>query len=190
MVQGRLANPQRVLTTGQIARICNVAPRTVSKWFDLGQLRGYRIPGSRDRRVPVDQLVRFMKAHDMPLNGLDAGPRRILVVHPDPEMAATLVQRLNQIGYEASSAGSLFEAGLLAERTRPHAVLLDQDTDDQAADVASVLRRQLDLGDVKLLIAREHADAMRDESADGFDGVVSKPFTMADLAGVLNGLFQ
>ena len=65
---------QNVLTTGQVAKICNVAPRTVSKWFDSGRLRGYRIPGSKDRRIPLEQLVRFMKAHHMPLNGLDGGP--------------------------------------------------------------------------------------------------------------------
>ena len=39
---------KEVFTTGEVARICNVAPRTVSKWFDTGQLRGYRIPGSKD----------------------------------------------------------------------------------------------------------------------------------------------
>lgn len=63
-----------VLTTGEVAKICNVAPRTVSKWFDSGQLRGYRIPGSKDRRIPVSQLVRFMRAHGIPLNGLDGEP--------------------------------------------------------------------------------------------------------------------
>jgi len=39
-----------VLTTGQVAQICNVAPRTVTKWFDSGRLKGYRIPGSKDRK--------------------------------------------------------------------------------------------------------------------------------------------
>ena len=58
-----------VLTTGQVSRICHVAPRTVCRWFDRGQLRGYRIPGSRDRRIPVTELARFMKAHNM---GTDA----------------------------------------------------------------------------------------------------------------------
>ncbi len=62
---------KNVLTTGEVAKLCNVAPRTVSKWFDAGQLRGYRIPGSKDRRIPVDQLMRFMRAHGLPLNGLD-----------------------------------------------------------------------------------------------------------------------
>jgi excisionase family DNA binding protein len=42
----------KVFTTGQVAKICKVAPRTVSKWFDSGRLKGYRIPGSQDRRIP------------------------------------------------------------------------------------------------------------------------------------------
>lgn len=37
-----------VYTTGEVARICQVAPRTVSKWFDTGRLKGYRIAGSPD----------------------------------------------------------------------------------------------------------------------------------------------
>src|SRR5512146_2882801 len=73
-----------VLTTGEVARICHVAPRTVSKWFDTGKLRGYRIPGSRDRRIPVDQLIRFMRAHDIPLKGLDGGTLRVLLVDDEP----------------------------------------------------------------------------------------------------------
>ena len=41
-----MAIDKEVLTTGEVAKICNVAPRTVSKWFDSGSLKGYRIPGS------------------------------------------------------------------------------------------------------------------------------------------------
>src|SRR6185436_10019854 len=69
-----------VLTTGEVAMICSVAPRTVSKWFDSGALHGYRIPGSKDRRIPLNQLIRFMKQHGMPLNGLMTGATRVLIV--------------------------------------------------------------------------------------------------------------
>ena len=61
-----MARGKKVLTTGEVANICNVAPRTVSMWVDRGLLEGYRIPGSRDRRVPVAELVRFMKEHNIP----------------------------------------------------------------------------------------------------------------------------
>ena len=76
-----------VLTTGQVAKICNDAPRTVSKWFDSGQLRGYRIPGSKDRRIPLAQLIRFMQAHNIPLGDLDTGTVRVLILDSDPELA-------------------------------------------------------------------------------------------------------
>ena len=61
-----MAKGKKVLTTGEVAEICNVASRTVGKWFDGGLLKGYRIPGSRDRRIPVGELVRFMKAYEIP----------------------------------------------------------------------------------------------------------------------------
>lgn len=54
-------------TTGQIAKLFRVAPRTVSKWFDSGRMKGYRIPGSNDRRVPIECLRQFCKDHDLPV---------------------------------------------------------------------------------------------------------------------------
>jgi len=55
----------KVFTTGQVAKICKVAPRTVSKWFDSGGLKGWRIPGSQDRRIPEPSLKEFMEKHNM-----------------------------------------------------------------------------------------------------------------------------
>lgn len=74
-----------IFTTGQVARICKVAPRTVSKWFDSGRLRGYRIPGSQDRRIPREHLIRFLKEHGMPLGELEdeAMGKLLLVGTPD-----------------------------------------------------------------------------------------------------------
>ena len=61
-----MAKGKKVLTTGQVAKICNVASRTVTKWFDKKLLKGYRIPGSKDRRIPVAELVRFMTEYEIP----------------------------------------------------------------------------------------------------------------------------
>lgn len=54
-----------VYTTGRIATICKVAPRTVSKWIDSERLPGYRIPGSNDRRVLGSTLRQFMMSSGM-----------------------------------------------------------------------------------------------------------------------------
>lgn len=56
---------KQVLTTGDVSIVCNVAPRTVSKWIDTGVLKGYKIPNSADRRVTRDSLRQFIVDNDM-----------------------------------------------------------------------------------------------------------------------------
>ena len=102
-----------VLTTGEVAKICNVAPRTVSKWFDSGALHGYRIPGSKDRRIPLNQLIRFMKQHGMPLNGLMTGCTRVLIVDDEQDIVEVLEKILeDEAKYEVEVAHGGFAAGV------------------------------------------------------------------------------
>ena len=56
---------RRTFTTGMIANLCEVAPRSVSKWIDGGKLPGYRLPGSADRRVKREDLVAFLRSHNL-----------------------------------------------------------------------------------------------------------------------------
>ncbi len=116
-----------VLTTGQVARICRVAPRTVSKWFDRGQLTGYKIPGSRDRRIPVRQLVSFMKEHGMPTDELEAATSlTLLIAGPGTrtdDIASAISGRT-----DVARAATLFEAGCIVERQRPSAIVIDVET--------------------------------------------------------------
>ena len=85
----------KVFTTGQVAKICKVAPRTVSKWFDSGRLTGYRIPGSQDRRIPREYLIKFLKEHGMPLGELeDEAMAKVLVVGQDQVLIENLKRNL------------------------------------------------------------------------------------------------
>jgi len=62
-----MAKANNVLTTGDVAKICTVSVGTVYKWFDKALLAGYRIPGSRDRRIPIAELARFMAVNKIPI---------------------------------------------------------------------------------------------------------------------------
>src|SRR5437868_13570428 len=108
-----------VLTTGEVAKICNVAPRTVSKWFDSGALYGYRIPGSKDCGIPLNQLIRFMKQHGMPLNGLMTGSTGILIIDDEQDIVEVLEKILeDEAKYEVEVAKGGFAAGVTADRFR------------------------------------------------------------------------
>jgi excisionase family DNA binding protein len=68
---------KRVLRTGDIAKICSVATRTVQKWFDEGILKGYKLPDSKDRRVRAEDLKEFMDQYNIPTEDwlTDAHPK-------------------------------------------------------------------------------------------------------------------
>ena len=108
-----------IFTTGQVAKICKVAPRTVSKWFDSGRLRGYRIPGSQDRRIPREHLIRFLKEHGMPLGELeDEAMGKLLLVGVDANVRGQLMDLMPPEDYKTESAASGFEAGIQPQDRR------------------------------------------------------------------------
>jgi excisionase family DNA binding protein len=170
-----------VLTTGEVAKICNVAPRTVSKWFDSGALHGYRIPGSKDRRIPLNQLIRFMKQHGMPLNGLMTGCTRVLIVDGEQDIVEVLEKILeDEAKYEVEVARGGFAAGLTAEKFRPHVILLDMHLPDiDGREVAKQVKSNPDLQLTKVIAM---SGKMTDEESKGlsaggeFDGFLRKPF--------------
>lgn len=176
-----------VYTTGEVARICHVAPRTVSKWVDTGQLRGYRIPGSRDRRIPVEHLQAFMRAHGIPADLLDAGPYRVLIVDADTPLE--LAETLNGTDrFEVRTASNDFEAGLMAQQFHPNAIVLDvADSIDDAVTVCRNIKENAALAGTKVLAAgADLGDATQQQLRQfGFDGFLGKKYSPAQLAKAL-----
>jgi len=179
-----LPGGKSVLTTGEVARVCHVAPRTVSKWFDSGRLRGYRIPGSRDRRIPVAHLVAFMRAHGIPLDGLDGGVCRVLVLDPNPPRA--VLRALNESErYTVRTATNEFEAGVLAQQLRPHAIVVDVGAGDAAREVLKTVRASADIAGAKVIAtgARLKDNVIERLTQSGCDAYLAKPYGLRDLAG-------
>lgn len=175
-----MARQKDILTTGEVAKICNVAPRTVSKWFDSGQLKGYRIPGSKDRRIPLSALIRFMKQHNIPLDGLQSGQTRVLLVDDETEIVDVLEKVLaEQANYEVHTAHSGFSAGIECEKFRPHVMLLDMHLGDiKGEDVLKLIRSNDDLQLTKVIaMSGKLTDGQAQHLLNnGFDGYLKKPF--------------
>ncbi|GAB4108673.1 MAG: response regulator [Phycisphaeraceae bacterium] len=169
-----------ILTTGEVAKICNVAPRTVSKWFDSGQLRGYRIPGSKDRRIPLNALIKFMKAHNIPMDGLQSGHMRVLIVDNETETVQVLEKVLaEQANYEVRVVHSGFACGVECEKFRPHVMLLDMHLSDvKGEDILKQIRGNDDLQLTKVIaMSGKLTDGQAQHLVQsGFDGYLKKPF--------------
>lgn len=184
-----MAKGKNVLTTGDVARICNVAPRTVSKWFDNGRLKGYRIPGSKDRRIPINELIRFMKANDMPAGALSAGKMRVLIVNSDDEAALNLAGNLSsKADYDVKTVNTEFETGFIAQKFAPHVLLLNLSSSDiNAARICKIIRKDNDLQATKVIAIANH---LSDEDLSklpqqGFDAYVTDNADITEMIRVI-----
>ena len=159
---------KKVFTTGQVAKICKVAPRTVSKWFDSGRLRGYRIPGSQDRRIPREHLIRFLKEHGMPLGrargrGMAQDPhhRRRKALHRPHHRNCCPRTKTTSTSWPTSG----FEAGIQAESFHPDTIIIDLAMGrSEALQIAQNLRRNPQY-EATLIIALASEDEAAPEAA-------------------------
>jgi hypothetical protein len=117
-----------LLSTGGVARLLRVAHGTAAKLIDSGQIRGYRIPGSGDRRVAMPDLVAFCEANGIPVPvgqpGSPPAVTRILFVSVDVSLADG-VRRTLPCDLEVTHCPDWLSAGAFWQRDRPAAVVID-----------------------------------------------------------------
>ena len=174
---------KKVFTTGQVAKICKVAPRTVSKWFDSGRLKGYRIPGSQDRRIPREQLIRFLKEHGMPLGELEEEEwHKVLLIGTEKLFNDRIKELLPENDdYKFQYANSGFEAGMLAGNFQPDTIIIDLGL-GRAESIQIVARLRSDethTGTLIVGLASEDEAAPEQLNQYGFNDIFKKPFDLA-----------
>jgi excisionase family DNA binding protein len=183
---------KKVFTTGQVAKICKVAPRTVSKWFDSGRLKGYRIPGSQDRRIPREQLIRFLKEHGMPLGELEEEEwHKVLLIGTEKLFNDRIKELLPENDdYKFQYANSGFEAGMLAGNFQPDTIIIDLGL-GRAESIQIVARLRSDethTGTLIVGLASEDEAAPEQLSQYGFNDIFKKPFDVALLGEKIKGI--
>ena len=174
-----------LFTTGEAAEICKVSQQTIIRCFDAGRLEGFRVPGSRFRRIPRQNLVRFMKDNNIPLDTIDSGKRKILIVDDDAEIVELLEDVLERDGrFEVQTASSGYEAGMATEKFRPELILLDYMLPDVNGNVVcQAIRRNSDFENIKIIIIS--GVVKQDEIAQllksGAEDFIRKPFNITEL---------
>ncbi len=176
---------KQVFTTGEAAEICKVSQQTIIRCFDSGRLNGFRVPGSRFRRIPRIELLRFMKANDIPTDALESTRKRVLVVDDDEQIIELFLDVLSRDDrFEVKSARTGYDAGMLTEQFRPHVLLLDYLLPDVNGNlVCDRIRSNPELNDTKIIIIsgvvnQDEIDTLLRSGADDF---VKKPFNIEKL---------
>ena len=169
-----------VFTTGEAAKICKVSQQTIIRCFDSGQLKGFRVPGSRFRRIPRDQLYAFMRDNGIPTDALDSGRRKLLIVDDDQDLVDLLVDHFERDGrFDVRSVNNGFGAGMQIKEFRPDLVVLDIMLPDiNGMEVCQLVRSDETMDDVRIIcisgmVEEDRIQQLRDAGANDF---LKKPF--------------
>jgi excisionase family DNA binding protein len=174
-----------VFTTGEAADICKVSQQTIIRCFDSGRLKGFRVPGSRFRRIPRDALIAFMKDNNIPPDSLESGKQKILVVDDDPEIVELFVDVLERDGrFEVKTASTGYDAGILTHEFSPDLVILDYMLPDINGNVVcQTIRKNPNFEHMKIVIVSGvvNQDEINELLRSGADEFVKKPFNIEKL---------
>lgn len=185
---------KELFTTGEVAEICKISQQTVIRCFDSGRLEGYRVPGSKFRRIPRQKLIKFMKKSDIPLDSIESGKRKVLIVDDDAEIVELIVDVLVRDGrFETKTASSGYEAGISTQRFRPDLILLDYMLPDINGNVVcQTIRKNPEFESIKIIIVsgvvkRDEVDQLLKSGAEDF---IKKPFNIAELTDKIATVLQ
>jgi two-component system OmpR family response regulator len=174
-----------VFTTGEAAEICKVSQQTIIRCFDSGRLKGFRVPGSRFRRIPREALMAFMKDNGIPPDALDSGKTKILVVDDDPEIVELFVDVLERDGrFEIRTAATGYDAGMITQEFSPDLIILDYMLPDINGNVVcQTIRAKPEFESTKIIIVSGvvNQDEINELLKAGADEFVKKPFNIEKL---------
>ncbi|MDD3469360.1 MAG: response regulator [Thermoguttaceae bacterium] len=169
-----------VFTTGEAAKICKVSQQTIIRCFDSGQLKGFRVPGSRFRRIPRDQLFAFMRDNGIPTDALESGKRKVLVVDDDQELVELISDALDRDGrFEVRSVCNGFDAGMMVKDYHPDVIILDVMLPDiNGREVCLRVRNDKTMDDVRIICisGMVEEDKIQELRAAGANDFLGKPF--------------
>ena len=183
-----------VFTTGEAAEICKVSQQTIIRCFDSGRLKGFRVPGSRFRRIPRDALIAFMKENGIPAENLDSGKSKVLVVDDDPEIVELFVDVLERDGrFEVKTASTGYDAGMITQEFFPDLIILDYMLPDINGNVVcKTIRQKPEFEHTKIIIVSGvvNQDEINELLKSGADEFVKKPFNIEKLIERIGQLLQ
>ncbi|MCC6572727.1 MAG: response regulator [Planctomycetes bacterium] len=192
-----MAARRKTLSTGDIARYCQVTPATVVNWIKAKKLEVYTTPGGQ-YRMDSKAFVEFLEKNKLPIPEelQPANERRLLIVDDDADILEVATEMLSEslpnATIETSSDG--YEALMKIGSFKPHGLVLDLMMPRMdGAEVCRRLRANPDTRNIFIVAVSGLAadnELVRKVKRIGVDDFFTKPLNYADVAKSLGKMLK
>ncbi len=183
----------KTLTSGDIAKYCDVNLRTVIRWINNGHIKSFKLPGRGNNRVKQEDFVTFLKKHDMPIPPeFQELSNKILIVDDEKFIASVIEKAVKDAGFETSVAYDGFQAGKSISSFLPSLITLDLNMPGlDGMGVIKYVRNDPELAHIKILVISAMSEEKLQEALDaGADAVITKPFISSKLVAKIRELLE
>lgn len=183
------------LSTGDLARFCQVTPATIVNWIRAEKLDVYTTPGGQ-YRMERSKFIQFLEDSGFPIpDELQADrSRRVLVIEDDPDILEMLSDVISDLGdnYEVSTESNGFDGLIRVGTFKPDVIVLDLAMPKMdGAEVCRRLRSNAETKDVRIIIVSalpSNDELVRKVKRVGIDAMHSKPINIDEFAQSITDL--
>ena len=182
---------ERTFTTFEVARLCGVFHTTVINWVNKGKLKARVTPGGH-RRIPLSELLSFMKKYGMPIpRDIEDAHRRVLVLDDEPVMTRLIERGFNKHKerYELQLSHNPVDALIQIGKRLPDLLVVDLMMPVMDGfQVCQILKSSPATKDMKIIAisGRELSSQQTGFLTENVDMFLQKPFEMAQLMAAVD----
>ncbi|MBN1808447.1 MAG: response regulator [Planctomycetes bacterium] len=183
---------RQYLSTGELAKLCNMTKHTVLTAIGNGVITTSRTPGGH-HRIHVDEAKVFLESHAIPVTKLAGVMPSILVVDDDKDTLELIRRALANESVIVEMARCGYDAGAMAAKMRPQLIVLDillPDIDGRT--ICRQIRQNPVSRNTRVLAISGLRGKEEEESiyAAGVDDYLQKPFSLQELRAKITTLLR
>lgn len=141
-------------SSGDVAKICNVTPRTIIRWISSGKLRAFKLPGRGNNRIAEQDLLSFLHANEMPIPAdlVVVEDRHCVIIGSDKHFVRHVKRIVRDADYFTHVVSDPFEAGLYIASKQPALVVLDEHAFDEDTQTTANKIKRVTNGNTEVIV--------------------------------------
>jgi two-component system response regulator VicR len=179
-------------SSGDVAKICDVNPRTVIRWIEAKKLKAFKLPGRGNNRVKHSDLLNFLVQNKIPVPSelIVEQEKSCFIVSVEKQLVKNAQRIARNAGFITQIYQHGIESGVEIAQHKPSLIMIDCQTSRvDVTTLTALIEEKLDYKP-HIIIFDEFTDNRLSTEQDAKVFKLAKPIDNYALAMVLDSIVE